>query len=169
MGRTYGPDLIIPNIHRQFSFGQAEQQLIQYQQQQQFLQQQQQHNHHNQESLNSDDNNDDESKSDDGEAQTDNEDEHGQAANHRRVCRSGSSEQNQKDTQEIKFSIERILSNDIVKTIDNANIKTEEQLDVEMDVGDSSNTDNVEDIDEAIRYDWLQCTRYKPPKLQTKR
>lgn len=163
MGRTYGPDLIIPNIPRQYAFNQPEQHIAHYQQhllqQQQQLQQQRQEQQHtdvDEDVLNSED--DDEHIDYDGEIR---------GPGHRlRRGRSGSAEKEHNENQEIKFSIERILSDDCDKTKDTAVVKIEENDETEVE-GDL-NAENNDEVDEAMRYEWLQCTRYKPPKLQRK-
>lgn len=73
------------------------------------------------------------------------------------------------NTSELKFSIQRILSEDCV-------CKKEEQgeeagvSEDEGSLGEEVQQDRKEGDEqaEATSYDWLQCTRYKPPKLQRK-
>jgi len=69
---------------------------------------------------------------------------------------------------EIKFSIDRILGFDRICNSDESERKCEdanEDNEVDDEV-DEESTDTQVDVPESATYDWLQCTRYKPPKLQ---
>jgi hypothetical protein len=163
MGRTFGPDLVIPTVQRQHFYNAQEHDiyyphsnhLMQQQQQQQEQQQQQQHNLE----------------------ETDNKRKKLQSETKQSKEKNNESEQEHfkpGQNSEIKFSIERILSNESTSRVGEV---TEERFsenedddgDEDEDIECNSEDMKIEtDTDESTHYEWLHCTRYKPPKLQRK-
>lgn len=160
MGRTFGPDLIIPTVQRQHFYNPQEQEiyypntnhLLQQQQQQQEAQQHQDETGYKRKKFPS---------SKDSKIKVN--------GNEQEQSRPG-----QNSNSEIKFSIDRILSNDCsntVKEVIEEKVSENEEEEDEDDEDMECNTDDIKaetDTDESIHYEWLQCTRYKPPKLQRK-
>ena len=71
----------------------------------------------------------------------------------------GNLRKSETDSSDVKFSIARILG-DTLPT---------EPKDVEEEQNDVMNEPTSDGTEESLQYSWLQCTRYKPPKLQRKK
>ncbi|KAH3705254.1 hypothetical protein DPMN_080322 [Dreissena polymorpha] len=195
IGRTYGPDLIVPNIYRHsalvpnaIEYQQQQQQLasLQYQHQNLLLKQQQQptvlnrnpaHHQHHRKGLVLDRELDEGSSQRllDNDAKPTTSDSHSETSSET----SDDSEEYGENTalnlhSEIKFSIDRILSGDVKCTQSftcKSRVKTEHEIDDERsnkadaDVDEQAG-DGYPETSNVTSFEWLHCTRYQPPKLQ---
>lgn len=165
MGRNYGTDLIVPNFHRQHS-GQEDQHHHQQQQQlliheqlvgqnyrQQFIPNQQQFQHHYQ---------DMQSVATSSKSL--------QKKKGKACSRQKNAEKNTDSSSEIKFSIDRILSknNDVSNDESSSDVTKEDEEEEPCPDDTFEEKASTDELPESLQYDWLQCTRYKPPKLQRK-
>lgn len=151
MGRTYGPDLVIPTVQRQHVYHPPEQDIFYSQpnlhlQQQQLQQQPPEENSGKTTSSQGKQNHFiDQSKS-------------------KRCDNSGQGH----NSSEIKFSIDRILSNECSSSNKEISAKKIKKDEDRKSVNEDMKTEVSTDTDESVQYEWLHCTRYRPPKLQRK-
>ena len=182
MGRTYGPDLVVPNIYRHQLSHPQQQMSLQRQQQlfeahfHQHLMYRQRHPHlqYGFEALKdggrvqgaecSGYNSDSQEASEAPESSDTTGDGHSRHTDS--ACKRNGREADSPTSSQIKFSIERILSGNINsrRQKDAASPCVEEVL--EGSDAESASGGEDEDVTDTQQFDWLQCTRYKPPKLQ---
>ncbi|XP_053373083.1 homeobox protein MSH-B-like [Mercenaria mercenaria] len=157
MGRTFGPDLIIPTVQRQHFYNPQEQSVFYPDPN---------HLHHNQQEQQ--------------QQQQSQKEELGKANTLERKQTKEKSEREHfrqgQNNSEIKFSIERILSSEGTGNCrENLKEKIKEKNEEDDDDDEEEAECNTEDIksemdtEESVHYEWLHCTRYKPPKLQRTR